>query len=279
MLTPGSPNLQISDLFKGDLQLTSPPNIYFELQRVIEDPKKSFIDVGLIIENDPSLSIRLLKIVNSAFYNFPAQISSVTRAISIIGNKELQNLVLATVIIDKFSSQPGGLLSMHDFWARSVRCALLGKELASYKKIAGDINSIFVCGLLHDIGQLVFFRRIPVLAREVGLFIEAMGVDEIYAEQHIIGFDHYETGAQLARHWNLPQIIIDSIGEHANVGYSGDYADAAGVIRVANNICKMDLKNNDPFSLCKDIPADELSQLIDKMHDQFEQIFKLFYPN
>lgn len=279
MLALGSSSLQIADLFKGDLQLTSPPNIYFELINVIEDPNKSFIDVGLIIENDPSLSMRLLKIVNSAFYNFPAQIGSITRAISIIGNKELQNLVLATVIIDKFSSQPGGLLSMHDFWARSVRCALLSRELFAYKYPTEDIEPVFVCGLLHDIGQLVFYRRIPVLAREIGLFIEATGVDEISAEQNIVGFNHYDTGAELARYWNLPKYIIQSMAQHANSNYNGEYQGLVDTVRMASNISKMSLQNHDPFNLCKDISADQLSIIIDKAYDQFEQIFKLFYPN
>ncbi|MEQ1527878.1 MAG: HDOD domain-containing protein [Methylococcales bacterium] len=279
MLSPSSPSLQITDLFKGDLQLTSPPNIYFELQHVIEDPNKSFIDVGAIIENDPSLTMRLLKIVNSAFYNFPAQIGSITRAISIIGNRELQNLVLATVIIDRFSSQPGGLMTMKEFWARSVLCALLSRELSRFNKISKDMDAIFVCGLLHDIGQLVFFRRIPVLTREVGLFVEANNVDEIFAEQNIIGFNHYDTGAELARHWNLPKMIIESIGQHANSEYAGEFADVANMVRMANKISKLDADKEQPADICTDIPADELAKIMAKTHDQFEQIFRLFYPN
>jgi putative nucleotidyltransferase with HDIG domain len=279
MVALSSSSLQIADLFKGDLQLTSPPNIYFELQRVIEDSNKSFIDLGLIIENDPSLSIRILKIVNSAFYNFPAQIASITRAISLIGNKELQNMVLATVVIDRFSSQPGGLLSMHDFWARSLRCALLSRALSIYKQIDHDIESIFVCGLLHDIGQLVIYRRIPILAREVGLYIEANSADEVLTERNIIGFDHFEVGAELSRYWGLPKIIIDSMAYHSDLTYADENSKVVDVVRMANKICKLDLKHHDPFDLCDDIPVDKLAEIIDKTYDQFEQIFKIFYPN
>lgn len=272
-----SSNLKISDLFRGDLQLTSPPNIYFELQRTAANPDKSITDIGFIIEQDPALSIRLLKIVNSPFFGFPGQIASIKRAITIIGVQELQNLILATVVIDKFSSLPGGLLSMHDFWARSLRCALISKELCIYGNNKDDIDSMFICGLLHDIGQLVFYRRIPVLAREIGLLVESNGIDEIQAENNILGFDHYQTGAELARLWGLPEIIIETIDQHNHRDYTGVFADAALIIRTANYLCKMDMESTQPNIFCNDIPVDDLNNIIDKVHDQFEAIFKLFY--
>jgi len=256
--------------------LTSPPNIYFELQKTAANPDKSITDIGFIIEQDPALSMRTLKIVNSPFFGFSAQITSIERAITIIGIQELQNLVLATVIIDKFSSMPGGLLSMHDFWARSLRCALISKELCIYGN-KGDLDSVFICGLLHDIGQLVFYRRIPVLARQIGLLVESSGVDEIEAENNILGFNHYQTGSELARLWNLPGIIIETIRQHNHPEYAGVFADAASNIRAANYLCKMNAENTQPNSFCQNIPADDLSDIIDRACNQFEVIFRLFY--
>ncbi|MGZ5055346.1 MAG: HDOD domain-containing protein [Methylobacter sp.] len=277
MLAAISSNLKISDLFRGDLQLASPPNIYFELQRTAANPDKSMTDIGFIIEQDPALSIRLLTIVNSPFFGFRGHIASIKRAITIIGVQELQHLILATVVIDKFSSLPGGRLSMHDFWARSLRCALLSKELCTYAHNKDDLDSMFTCGLLHDIGQLVFYRSIPVLAREIDLLVESKGIDEIQAENNILGFDHYQTGAELARLWGLPEIIIETIGQHNHRNDTVFFADAASIIRTASYLCKMDLESDHPDTFCKDIPVDDLSNIIDKVHDQFEAIFKLFY--
>lgn len=277
MLAAISTNLNISDLFRGDLQLTSPPNIYFELQKTAANPNKSITDIGFIVEQDPALSIRLLKIVNSAFFGHPTQIASIERAIAIIGVQALQNLVLATVVIDKFSSLPSGLLSMQDFWARSLHCALISKELCIYRNNKDDVGSIFTCGLLHDIGQLVFYRRIPALARQIGLLVESSDIDEIQAEHNILGFNHYQTGAELARIWRLPEIIIETISQHNHSDYTGVFADAASIIRTANYLCKMDTENIHPNSFCNHIPADDLTSIIDKAHDQFEAIFKLFF--
>jgi putative nucleotidyltransferase with HDIG domain len=277
MLNTNFSNLKISDLFKGDLQLTSPPNIYFELQQIVANPNKSITDIGFIIEQDPALTIRLLKIVNSAFFGLSGQITSVKHAITLIGVKELQNLILATVIIDKFSSLPSGLLSMQEFWARSLRCALISKELYIYRINKNDLDSIFICGLLHDIGQLVFYRRIPELARQIGLLVESSGIDEIQAEHNILGFNHYQTGAELVRLWKLPEVIIETIDQHNNSDYTGGFAGAASIIRTANYLCRMDINSTHINTFCN-IPVEDLSDIIDKVHDQFEAIFKLFYP-
>jgi len=270
-----SDRLSIKDLLSGDTQLTSPPNIYFELQKVIDDATKSLADAGAIIEKDPALTMRLLKIVNSAFFGLPSQVSTINQAITLIGFKELQNLALATVIIDKFSSMPGGLISMHDFWAQSLRCALLSKELCRHKKNQLNLDALFICGLLHEIGQLVFYRRIPVLAREVGLLVKATGIDQTVAETNIIGFDHYLLGAELARLWNLPEIIAATIGEHNHPSYQGTFAEAATIVRTASQVGKLDIQDD----LMDNISADDLSRIIDLIDDQFDAIFKTFYPN
>ncbi|MDI1231000.1 MAG: HDOD domain-containing protein [Methylobacter sp.] len=259
------------------MQLTSPPNIYFELKKTIDNPNKSLADVGFIIEQDPALSIRTLKIVNSAFYCLPVPIASIKHAISIIGAHELQNLVLATVVIDKFSSMPGGLLSMKNFWARSLRCALISKELCIYHNNKDDLDSMFICGLLHDIGQLVFYRRIPELARQIGLLVESSNIDEIEAENNILGFNHYQTGAELARLWRLPEIIIETIAQHDHPDYTGAFANVASIIRTGNYLCKIDTVDILPNIICNNIPVDDLSNIIEKAHNQFEAIFKLLY--
>ncbi|MGZ4997680.1 MAG: HDOD domain-containing protein, partial [Methylobacter sp.] len=137
-------------------------------------------------------------------------------------------------------------------------------------------DSMFICGLLHDIGQLVIYRRIPVLAREIGLLVESKGIDEIQAENNILGFDHYQTGAELARLWGLPEIIIETIGQHSHHDYTGAFTNAAAIIRTAHYLCKMDMESDHLDTFCKDIPVDDLSNIIDKVHDQFEAIFKLF---
>ncbi|MBE0472084.1 MAG: HDOD domain-containing protein [Methyloprofundus sp.] len=274
-----SEKLSIADLFKGDLHLSSPPTVYFKLQRLIEDPSKSLADAALIIEKDASLSLKLLKVVNSAFYGFPSKVTSIQQAINLIGTKELQNITLSTIVIEKFSDLPGGLMSMHDFWQRSLRCALIAQGIDCFlgKRFA---QSVFICGILHNIGQLVFFRRLPELSREINLMLEAqeytLNRDEIKFERNIIGFDHYQTGAALTQLWQLPEIITQSIGLHASINTIDDYQEIASIIRVADYYSKLDDINIEDSDSHLGISAVNMSAIIAQSLEELDEILKVF---
>jgi len=280
MLKTISTKISLSDLFEDDLQLTSPPNLFFELKRVLEDPNKSLADAGDIISNDPALTMRLLKLVNTAYFGFSGRIVKVTMAISMIGSRELQNLVLATLIIDKFSAQPDGMMTMHEFWASSVRSALMARALALALpgRIKEDRESVFICGLLHDIGKLVFYRRIPEIARQVGLLAKQTTESEAEIEQRILGFNHYDAGAELARLWHLPAIISETICQHCKPDSSSPYYLVADLVRTANLASKLDLQEV-AFGLERwGLSDDDLCAIMDGVHDQFDEVFSIFYP-
>lgn len=281
MLNTSQYDLSVSDLFKGDLQIASPPNIYFELQKIVDNPSKSIADAAFVIEKDAGLAIRLLKIVNSAFYGFPSKIASIDRAINLIGTRELQNIILGTVVIDRFSGLPGELISMHDFWARNLRCALIAQGIDQHLGRPFS-EAIFICGILHNIGQLVFFRRIPELAKEVSLLLDAdedlTGGDEIKFERSIIGFDHFEVGAELTKLWKLPDIISESIRLHPYPDNTEEFYKIAAILRVADYYSKLGETDIDEVvSSSLNISPLDMSDIIDAAHDQFEEVFKVFY--
>lgn len=276
-----SPTLTIGDLLRGDIQLTSPPNVYFALKAVIDDPSKSTRDAALVIESDAALAMRLLKLVNSAFFGAPGQISSIERAVNLIGTRELQTLALSMVIIDRFSELPGQDFSMHDFWARSLRCGMIARELdrcigKGYRETA------FLCGLVHDVGQLVFYRRLPVLAREVDLIrlsISAESVDECVIEEQIIGFDHYATGAALCRLWQLPDVVVESIRLHRYPDFVGEHAAIAAIVRSARHFVTLapSLEAIDVNGF--ELSSQQVADILDIVHDRFQAIFNIFYPS
>lgn len=280
MLISSQTDFTIADLLRGDLQLASPPNIYFELKKIVNDPTKSMADAAFVIEKDAALALKLMKIVNSAFYGFPSRITSIPRAITLIGSKELQNLVLSTIIIDRFSDMPGLSITMHDYWARNLKSALIAKEIDSHLGSQFS-DSIFLCGLLHDIGQLVFYRRIPALAREVDLLLQSKqeinSEDEIQIEEQVIGFNHYQTGAELCRLWKLPEIITESINLHCFPDYTGQYCTIASYVRLANYYSKLDINHDPMVAHSLDISSIDMENLIDRAFNQFDEIFNLFY--
>jgi len=279
-MTTSTQNLTISDLLRGDVKLASPPTVYLALQKVIDDPTKTVRDAAKIIESDASLAMRLLKIVNSAFFGFPSQISAISTAITMIGIRELQNLVLATVVIERFSDLPGQLFSINDFWAKNLRCALVARELdALLGKTYTD--TAFLCGLVHNIGQLVLYRRIPELAREVDLLIQSLPEQELdipAIEEQIIGFDHYAVGAELCRLWKLPDIVVESIRLHRYPDYVGNHAQVATLVRFAQYFSHVDHHYDSISGNGFELSSEQISGVMDKVHDEFEVIFKLFFP-
>ena len=275
-----SPTLSIGDLLKGDIKLASPPVVYLALKKVVDDPRKTARDAAFVIESDAALALRLLKIVNSAFYGFPSKVSSITTAITLIGVRELQNLTLATVVIDRFSDLPGQLFSINDFWAKNLRCALFAKELDALmgKKYA---DTAFLCGLIHNIGQLVMYRRIPVLAREVELLIQSqmpVKADEAGIEELVIGFDHFQLGAELCLCWKLPEAIVESIRLHRYPDHVGKHADLATIVRIADHFSAVDTPHDAIVANGFELAPEQISRILDKTHDEFEVIFKLFFP-
>lgn len=270
--------LTVTDLLKGDLHLASPPNIYFALREVVEDANKTVRDAAMIVESDAALAMKLLKIVNSAFYGFPMQISSIGKAVLLVGMRELQNLVLAAVVIERFSELPGVQFSIHDFWAKNLRSALIAREL---DVLLGKryTDTAFVCGLVHNIGQLVLYRRIPVLARQVDLELQSgpKHSDIVAIQQRVIGLDQYQVGSELCRLWQLPAVVVESIALHRQDATSSPYADIAAIVRFSNQLASIDEPFHAEIANELGVSADKISQILDKTHDEFEVIFKLFY--
>jgi len=191
----------------------SPPRVYNQLQEAVKDPLNSFDHFGQIIVSDTALSARLLKIVNSSFYNFATKIETISHGLSIVGLEQLMDLALATVVMDKFKGIPKDLVLMDSFWRHSIGCGLLSRILA--KHLGETITERhYVAGILHDVGSLVIFQEIPVKARLILDQAKNEKTDLMDVERQVLGFAHGEVGSVLFEKWNLPQIFIDVARHH-----------------------------------------------------------------
>lgn len=192
-------------------ELFSLPDIYFQLNQMVRDPRYSMVDIGAVIGKDPALSARLLRLVNSSFYGFQSKIDTISRAISIVGIDDLYNLVVATCVVDRFSKIPCDLVDMTAFWMRSVHCGvvtkLLGKQCASL-----NTERLFLAGLLHDIGSLVLYQVMPEQSTKVLLAIRQDRRLLGGFEHEIIGFTHADVGYELLKYWDLPESLYEVVG-------------------------------------------------------------------
>lgn len=191
-------------------EMATLPIIFERINEAVENPESSFSEIGQIISGDSSLSARLLKIVNSAFYGFSNKIETITHAITIIGTAQLRDLVLATTVMEKFKGMPSETINMKSFWLHSISCGLAARIIATYRHDRNP-ERFYVLGILHDIGRLLMFLNIPDQMREV---IEISVKEKIIlyeAEKKVIGFNHAEMGGFLMKAWNLPVTLQNAI--------------------------------------------------------------------
>ena len=148
----------VSELLRGNDNIPSLPTIFYQINEAVGDPRSSMRDIAQIISADQSLSARLLRLVNSAFFGFPSKIDTISHAVTIIGTKQLRDLALATTVIQMFKGIPNDLIQVKSFWQHSIGCGIGSRLLASFQKMA-NVEHFFVSGLLHDIGRLILYSN------------------------------------------------------------------------------------------------------------------------
>ena len=220
-------------LVKDVSGLVSPPDVCMRIFELLQSPESSARDIGDVIIRDPNLTARLLKIVNSPFYNFARRVDTVSRAIAIVGTRDLYNLVVAISAVRSFSNIANDLVNMDTFWRHSLFTALIARGFAKRCQILHP-ERLFIAGLLHDIGSLVLYNRMLELSRDLLLVAEGdeAALDE--AEHQELGFGHAELGALLLELWNIPESLQSAVRyHHRPEGATGESAREAAILHVA----------------------------------------------
>jgi len=224
--------MKLGELLDGVDTLVSLPDVFVRVNDLLEDPRSSASEIGEVISHDPSLTARLLKVVNSAYYSFPAPVETVSKAVAILGMEDLHSLILATSTVEAFRQIPSELMDMDTFWHRSVFCALTARELAGNLAIRNR-ERFFVTGLLHDIGKLVLFHQLPDVSSK--LLEQGRGgsrpLHEL--EQDSLGFTHAQIGAELMRRWRLPASLWEPVEHQYSPADAGEHSLEAAILNIA----------------------------------------------
>jgi len=246
----------INEIVQDVSELASLPEVSIKVNQMVDDPDCGVNEIGKVISQDPALSAQLLRIANSPFYGFSATIDNISRAVTVLGTQQIRDLVLSTTATKAFSGIPNEIISVDDFWHHSLYCGLLARELANQNhKAQGEM--LFTAGLLHDIGHLVMFNRIPELALQAIMHTIEPGVDlELYqSEREIIGFDHAEVGGKLAEQWQLPNNLVECVMYHHEPERAKEFPDEVFLIYVANKVASQAYESDE-------IELDEVLEII-----------------
>lgn len=227
-------NRAASDLVQGAVTLVSLPHVCIRINLMVDDPEYSAADIGAVVQQDASLTARLLKIANSSLYGYRARIDTISRAVTVIGQRELRDLVFAVSAVRTFNQIPVDLANMATFWRHSIFTGIVAKLLAQQCRVL-HTERLFIAGLLHDLGQLLIFHKRPEDAQKALRRAVAMEEPSYLSERSVIGFDHAAVGGALAALWEMPEALQSAIRFHHDPQSAPGSLEAA-VVHLADSV-------------------------------------------
>ena len=228
---------QIDRIIRRVDRLPTLPIIYTKLTRLLQAPNTTVQTVGNIIAEDQAIAVKVLRLVNSAFYGLPHKIGSLKHAIVLLGLNQVKNLVLATSTLQMFQEfKSAEAFDMKKFWEHSVGCAIAAKVLAETAHL-GSPDDIFSGGLLHDVGKLIHAIYLDEAFTAVIADVQENEVPMIESEKKILGYDHSYTGRELAARWSLSQGTIEMIAHHHLSDASARITKEVAAVHVGDILC------------------------------------------
>ncbi|APW42331.1 HDOD domain-containing protein [Rhodoferax saidenbachensis] len=203
-----------------------------ELTRDVNSTPKDLVDV---IDKDPVVTVKILKVVNSAYYSLPKQITSIGHSVVYLGFNTIKNLALSIAAIGMLPKDNAAEFDVQQYLLHSLATAALAKQLAS-KVDDADPMDCFIAGLLHDFGKVVFAQFMPEEFKAALLISKNTGTSLHMALQQTIGADHVVVGAMLVEKWRFAPRLIETI-RHQHIADFKD-TDMIACVFGANQISK-----------------------------------------
>ncbi len=226
----------LENLLKHSDEMASLPQIYHKLSEILKDPDSTPSEISQTIQMDPNIAGKVLKTVNSAFYGLPQQIASIDQAVTLLGRNPLNHLISTAIITGMLARVRCHGFKMREFWEHSVLTALISKFLYAQVASRDESETIFLGGLLHDIGRLLMAHHSPVLCQRVSdlMLADVGGIDR--SETEVLGFNHAVVGAQLLLKWQLPPLLVACAEFHHRPERSENFPGEVRTVSIANRL-------------------------------------------
>ncbi len=227
----------LKKLFSGDKQLPSIPSLYSEFKKISSNPFSSNKKISDLIMKDQSMVTKILRLSNSALYAKSQEIKSLENAITYLGSETLENIILQISLVNMFNTKDNDIpdFDISIFWEHSIGTAYFSTLIAKKLKLPENENH-YLAGLLHDIGKLAIYQFHPQKFSDIVSLQLNEGVNDIDAENKILGIDHTDIGTFLAEKWKFDKDIAESIRLHHKTLPSMGLTPA--LIRIANMFSK-----------------------------------------
>jgi len=213
------------------------PTVFMKISQMINDPKVTSKKLAKVIETDPAIAMRLLKIVNSPFFGFSRKIMTIQDAVVLLGFNATRNTIMGISILKVFSSsEDSPQLNMNEFWRHSIGTGLTARFLAG--RIRYNADKAFIGGVIHDIGKIVLAQFFPEELENVMRKMNESDISFYEAEDEVYRGSHCDLGSYIADKWNLPLSLIEVIDLHHKPVESTEDPKLVSLIHVANTLSK-----------------------------------------
>jgi putative nucleotidyltransferase with HDIG domain len=231
---------ELNELLRRKQDLPTLPDVVFQLHAALEDENVSQGQIAAIIDRDPALTARMLRVGNSALFNTGAKISTVLGAIQRLGIREVRATCIVLSVVKCFSDKGAGLNHQH-FWDHCAAVGLTTRMLwRKLRRRGGSVGAddLYVAGLLHDVGLLLLDQFFPESFQETQE-VHQLSEDPLWkCEDLVLGMDHGEIGALLLGSWKLPELLSRVVAAHHHPDTAPEEVrEAAHVVHVAEQLC------------------------------------------
>jgi putative nucleotidyltransferase with HDIG domain len=228
-------DMRLRDLKKFVTDLPTLPVIFQELFKCMQDPDVQVSELAEIIVRDQALTAKILKLVNSAFYGRAGQVTTINRAVVIMGFQTVRSAALAISVFDYFKDMrtDGRVFNLHGFWRHSIGVSCLAKQ-ASIMLKKGEPEEAFVAGLLHDIGKLVMLRHFPADIEDLTQAAAEQHLTWRMGEKMLFPISHDSIADDLFRSWNFPASVVEAVAFHHQPEHACRHAELASLIHLAD---------------------------------------------
>lgn len=212
------------------------PDNILRIQNLIADPKSEMADIARNISMDPAMTADLLKIVNSAQFMLSKKVDNIAEAVKLVGIRGIKNLLFSygtqKILADDSEE-------IKQLWAHSYRTAFYSYNLAkNFRRDKNLLDDVYVGGILHDMGKIVFRNAHPSLMNSILKFSEEKGIPKENFEKLSAGLNHAEIGALIAEKWNFPENLIAAIRHHHTPFYADpSHSAITEAVYLANMFC------------------------------------------
>lgn len=225
--------MSLDRLLSDVASVPSLPLLYSRLDETINHPRSSIADIAKVLSEDQGLAARILKLANSPLFGYFSKIDTITQAVTIIGIQQVRDLALAISVMGLFAGLPEDLITMEHFWRHSICSALAARVLATSQR-ESNLERFFVAGVLHDIGRLVLFIRMPDLCREMIETAQQQQQSLHEIERQRLGYDHADVGGALLRLWKLPIRVAEPVEYHHRCNQAGQFPRESAILHCAD---------------------------------------------